>query len=211
MLTARNILLCIIGIAPVTAFSATPCPPQVDVEAAQDAAVAQHKADVNTSAKSAIDSIISSPLSAKDAGCLDGILGLDLSFFAVDALDLWGPLYDQFKNQLLSQACSAATDYVNSQTAQLTASLSGPLGGVTITQGSSISDWQSVVRADVTLSNTELNNRITTGVLGDVPAIPANNQAPTVINSGDLSEVVDRISPAGDVKTGLDIMSLWGN
>lgn len=168
-------------------------------------------ANLNTDAKNVVDTVVSAPQDAIDSGCLDGILGLDLSVFSVDLTNLWGPLYDQFKNQLLSQACSAATDYVNSQTAQLATTLNTPLGGVSLTQGSAITDWNSVVRSNVTLSNTELNNRITTGLLGDIPTQTPSTTAPTQINSSEVSEITDKITPAGDVKTALDLKSLWGN
>lgn len=171
--------------------------------------VSQLMADLNTDAKSVVDQVVSAPQDAIDSGCLGGILGLDLSVFSVDLTNLWAPLYSQFKQQLLSQACSAATDYVNSQTAQLATTLNTPLGGVSLTQGTAITDWQSVVRTDVTLSNTELNNKITTGLLGDIPATSASTRTPSRVTTNEVSEVVDKITPTGGVKGGLDVINFW--
>lgn len=171
--------------------------------------VSQLMADLNTDAKSVVDQVVSAPQDAIDSGCLGGILGLDLSVFSVDLTNLWAPLYSQFKQQLLSQACSAATDYVNSQTAQLATTLNTPLGGVSLTQGTAITDWQSVVRTDVTLSNTELNDKITTGLLGDIPATSASTRTPSRVTTNEVSEVVDKITPTGGVKGGLDVINFW--
>jgi hypothetical protein len=166
---------------------------------------------LNKNAKSTIDAVVSAPQDAIDSGCLDGILGLDLSVFSIDLTNLWGPLYDQMKSDLLSQACAAATDYVNQQTAQLTASLDTPFGSISLTQGSAISDWQSVVRTDVQLSNVELTNQISTGVLGAIPLPVASTAVANKVTTSEVSAVVDKITISGNLKTALDVNSLWGN
>lgn len=196
---------------PIASHSATTCPNPADIIAAQNAATDTHITNINSAAKTVLDSIVSTPQTAKDAGCLDGILGLDLQLFAVDITNIWGPLYNQFKQQLLSQACSAATDYVNAQTAQLTGKLSGTLGGITITRGTAITDWQSVVRSDVNLSSAALTNLISTGTLGEVPPSVGSTRTASRVTTNEESEVVDKISPFEDIKSVINSIDFWSN
>jgi hypothetical protein len=188
-----------------------PCESFDDIKIAQTQAADEVKVGLNKQRMTTLDSVVSTPQSAKDAGCLDGILGVNLGVFTVDFANLWAPLYDQFKSDLLSQACAAATDYVNQQTAQLTASLDTPFGSISLTQGSAISDWQSVVRTDVQLSNVELTNQISTGVLGAIPLPVASTAVANKVTTSEVSAVVDKITISGNLKTALDVNSLWGN
>ena len=130
-------------------------------------------ADINASAKTVVDTVVSEPQKAIDGGCLSNIQGIDLSVMSVDPTDIWGAVYSSIKDNLLSMACSAATDWANEQTAQLDLVLETDIGNIELGQGSRISDWQSVQRTDVELSNDEVAEKVTTETLGDLPAIPS--------------------------------------
>jgi len=128
--------------------------------------------ELNKSSKEVADDVISTPQTASDAGCLDGIQGIDLSVFSVDFANIWGALYNTVKDQIVNSVCEASSDWVNDQASVLDTNLEAPLGlgSITIDQGSAINDWQSVVTADVELSNAELATQVTTDTLGQVPA-----------------------------------------
>ncbi|MFA0809394.1 hypothetical protein [Microbulbifer epialgicus] len=128
-------------------------------------------ADMNQSAKEVADTVISDPQSAIDGGCLSDIQSIDLSVFAVDFTNTWGALYNTIKDEIINQGCTAATDWVNSQTAALDTSLQAPfgLGSISVSQGTALTDWQSALATDVEMDSTELATQVTTETLGQVP------------------------------------------
>lgn len=157
---------------------------------AQDTSVSEQQAEavrqvmvaLNRSSNEIGQQIFSEPQRAAEAGCLDGIKGIDLSVFTVDFTSAWSALTREIKDRILNGTCSAASDWANDQTAALETSMEGPMGmgSITLSQGTAIDDWQSVTREDVELSEAELNTKVTTGTLGQVPArtIPTPGVAP---------------------------------
>lgn len=147
---------------------------------AQDTSVSEQQAEavrqvmvaLNQSSNEIGQQIFSEPQRAAEAGCLDGIKGIDLSVFTVDFTSAWSALTREIKDQILNGTCSAASDWANDQTAALETSMEAPMGmgSIGLSQGTAIDDWQSVTREDVELSEAELNTKVTTGTLGQVPA-----------------------------------------
>lgn len=168
-------------------------------------------AQMNQSAKEVADDVISDPQNALDAGCLSGIQGIDLSVFSVDFTNIWGALYNNVKDSILNSACSAATDWVNNQTAALETQLQMPfgLGGITVTQGTAISEWQSKSTTDVQMTNAELNTKVTTGTLGKVPP-PANVSAPAKkATSNQDTPTHNKKTWEGKIEDALDVQTLF--
>lgn len=165
------------------AFIALPCFSQeTSVSEQQAEAVRQTMVALNQSSNEIGQQIFSAPQSASEAGCLDGIKGIDLSVFTVDFTSAWSALTKEIKDSILNGTCSAATDWANDQTAALETNMETPLGmgSITVSQGTAIDDWQSVTREDVELSESELSTKVTTGTLGQVPArtIPSPDTDP---------------------------------
>lgn len=157
----------------LAALVALPCYSQdASVSEQQAQAVRQVMVALNRNSNEIGQRIFSEPQRAADAGCLDGIKGIDLSVFRVDFTSAWSALTREIKDQILNGTCSAASDWANDQAAALETSMEAPMGmgSITLSQGSAIGDWQSVTREDVELSEAELNTKVTTGTLGQVPA-----------------------------------------
>lgn len=149
-----------------------PCFSQdTSVSEQQAEAVRQVMVALNQSSNEIGQQIFSEPQRAADAGCLDGIKGIDLSVFTVDFTSAWSALTREIKDRILNGTCSAAADWANEQAAALETSMEGPMGmgSITLSQGTAIDDWQSVTREDVELSDSELSTKVTTGTLGQVP------------------------------------------
>jgi hypothetical protein len=168
-------------------------------------------ADMNQSAKEVADTVISDPQNAIDAGCLSGIQGIDLSVFSVDFTNIWGALYNSIKDQIVNQACSAATDWVNNQTAALDTQLQAPfgLGSISISQGSALNDWQSALSTDVEMDSTELATKVTTDTLGQVPA-------PGIVSGAVKKASATQDTPGHNkedweekIEDALDVQTLW--
>lgn len=168
-------------------------------------------ADMNQSAKDVADTVISEPQSAIDAGCLSSIQGIDLSVFSVDFTNIWGALYNTIKDQIVNSACTAATDWVNNQTAALDTTLQAPfgLGSISVSQGSALNDWQSALSTDVEMDNTELATQVTTDTLGTVPP-------PSVVNGAVNKASANQNTPGHNkedwenrIEDALDVKQLW--
>jgi hypothetical protein len=168
-------------------------------------------ADMNQSAKDVADTIISDPQNAIDAGCLDGIQGIDLSVFSVDFTNIWGALYGSIKDQIINQACTAATDWVNSQTAALDTTLEAPfgLGSISVSQGTALTEWQSALSTDVEMDSTELATQVTTDTLGQVPA-------PGIVSGAVKKATANQTTPGHNkeeweekIEDALDVKQLW--
>jgi len=194
------------GIYASNAFAADP-----SIADQQKAQVQTLLADMNQSAKDVADTIISDPQNAIDAGCLDGIQGIDLSVFSVDFTNIWGALYGSIKDQIINQACTAATDWVNSQTAALDTTLEAPfgLGSISISQGSALTEWQSALSTDVEMDSTELATQVTTDTLGQVPA-------PGIVSGAVKKASANQTTPGHDkeeweekIEDALDVKQLW--
>lgn len=177
----------------------------------QKAQVQTLLADMNQSAKDVADTVISDPQNAIDAGCLSGIQGIDLSVFSVDFTNIWGALYSSIKDQIINQACTAATDWVNNQTAALDTTLQAPfgLGSISVSQGSALTDWQSALSTDVEMDSTELATQVTTDTLGQVPA-------PGIVSGAVKKASANQTTPGHDkeewedkIEDALDVKQLW--
>lgn len=74
----------------------------------------------NLKASQLANSIISEPLSAKEAGCLDQIMGVDLSVFKVNGVgSIWDAAYNMVMNQIKNLSCSAVSDWAKDQTGRV--------------------------------------------------------------------------------------------
>jgi hypothetical protein len=166
--------------------------------------------DMNQSAQD-VAGLIDEPQSAWDAGCLDDLMSVDLSVFTIDFTNIWGALYQTMKDQIVNMACSAATDWVNQQTQQLQTQLQAPfgLGGISITQGTGINEWQSAVTGNVELDNTELNQQVSTATLGTIPAAIPPNTAPKAMFDNGTTPVQNREALEGQIEEMLDVRQLF--
>jgi len=169
-------------------------------------------ADMNQSARDIAYTVISDPQSALDGGCLSSLQGIDLSIFSVDIASIWGALYNITKSQILNQACTATTDWANNQTSALDTTLQAPfgLGSISVSQGSALNDWQSVLSTDVELDNTEIATLVTTKNLGQIPA-------PGIVSAGVQKASANQTTPGHDkeawedrIGEALDLKQLWG-
>lgn len=177
----------------------------------QKAQVQTLLADMNQSAKDVADTVISDPQNAIDAGCLSSIQGIDLSVFSVDFTNIWGALYSTIKDQIINQACTAATDWVNNQAAALDTTLQAPfgLGSISVSQGAALTDWQSALSTDVKMDSTELATQVTTDTLGQVPA-------PGIVSGAVKKASANQTTPGHDkeewedkIEDALDVKQLW--
>lgn len=200
----RDVALLCIALTPSISFGQT-------IAEQQKQKVDELLAEMNQSAKEVADDVISSPQNALDAGCLSDIQGIDLSVFSVDFTNIWGALYNSAKDSILNGACSAATDWVNNQTAALESQLQMPfgLGGITVTQGTAISEWQSKTTADVEMTNTELNTKVTTGTLGQVPPPGNVSGPPKKATSNQDTPTHNKKTWEGKIKDALDVQTLF--
>lgn len=169
--------------------------------------------DMNQSAKEVADTVISDPQNAIDAGCLDDIQGIDLSVFTVDFTNIWGPLYQQIKDQLINAACSASTDWVNQQTAMLDGTLTAPLGlgSISISQGSAVDEWQSVVATDVEMDSAELIDQVSTDTLGKIPGVGTIGGSTNRVSSQKQTPSSDKSEYEAKIKEMLDVKQLWND
>lgn len=169
--------------------------------------------DMNKSAKEVADTVISDPQNAIDAGCLDDIQGIDLSVFTVDFTNIWGALYQQIKDGLVNAGCTASTDWINQQTAMLDGTLTAPLGlgSISISQGSAVDDWQSVVATDVEMDSSELVNQVSTDTLGNIPGVGTIGGATNRVSSQKETPASDKSEYEAKIKDMLDVKQLYND
>lgn len=174
-------------------------------------AVRQIMVALNQSSNEIGQEIFSEPQRASDAGCLDGIKGIDLSVFQVDITSVWAALASAVKDNILNSTCNAASDWANEQTAALETSLDAPfgLGSISLSQGNAIDDWQSVTREDVELSAAELANKVTTGTLGQVAARVIPSPGASEIESNEDTPSADREAIEAEFPQILNFKQLW--
>lgn len=185
----------------------------------QEASIAEQQADavrelmiaMNQSSNEIGQQIFTAPQRASDAGCLDGIMSIDLSVFRVDFTSAWSAILGQVKDAILNTTCSAASDWANDQTAALETSMEAPygLGSISISQGTAIDDWQSVTRESVALSAAELANKVTTGTLGQVPDRTIPSQSPNAIESSQDTPSSDKESMESELPRSFNFRELW--
>ena len=168
-------------------------------------------ADMNQSAKEVADNVISEPQSAMDAGCLSSIQGVDLGVFTVDYTNIWGAIYNSLKDQIVNSACDASSNWVNSQTAALDSTLQMPfgMGSISVTQGSTINDWQSALSTDVEMDSTELATQVTTDTLGQVPAPGIVSNAVKKANANKTTPGHNKKDWEAELEDMLDVKQLW--
>lgn len=165
--------------------------------------------DMNESAKTVVDTVTSDPQKAIDGGCLSNIQGIDLSVMSVDPTDVWGAVYSEIKDEILSISCAAAENWANEQTARLDYTLQTPIGNVSVGQGSSISDWQSVQTTDVEMSNEEVAESVATDTLGNVPGIPEDADRKKM-NSTRSNAKRDSRKLEETMEDSFNLKQLWG-
>jgi len=200
------VLVFAVGISVSNLSDATP-----SIADQQEAQVQTILADMNQSAKDVADTVISDPQNAIDGGCLSGIQGIDLSVFSIDFTNIWGALYSSIKDQIINQACTASTDWVNNQTSALDTTLQAPfgLGSISVSQGSALNDWQSALSADVEMDSTELATQVTTDTLGQVPAPGIVSGAVKKASANQSTPGHDKEEWEGKIKDALDVKQLW--
>jgi len=123
---------------------------------------------MKTAGRERINSIVVTPPSTEELGCLTNIRGIDISVFKVDPLDAWGLLYDQLKKQLYNQVCKGVSDWTNDVNTLVDNALQNPYidYDITLDRTTDSAVWESIPTADVELTNDELDNVIATDILG---------------------------------------------
>lgn len=204
----RSLNLIILG---VTFTSLDTFAEQTSVADQQAQAVRDIMVALNQSSNEIGQQIFTEPQRAADAGCLDGIKGIDLSVFRVDITSAWTALTSQIKDQILNGTCSAASDWANDQTAALETSMDAPygLGNISLTQGNAVTDWQSVTKQDVELTAAELAQKVTTGTLGQVPNRTIPSAAADTIESNENTPSSDKEGLEAEMPQILNFKQLW--
>ena len=169
--------------------------------------------DMNQAAKVVADTVVTDPQSSKDAGCLDGILGIDVSVFTIDPTNALNGAYQTIMNMIKNDACNAATSWVNAQTAALDVSLEAPfgIGSIDISQGSTLSDWQNVVSTDVEISNQEIYDKVGSKTLGRVPTHIENTAVANKIAPMGLTPSEDKRSKEAALNDMLSAKQIWSS
>ena len=170
-------------------------------------------ADMNKSAKEVIDTVVRDPQNAIDAGCLDGIMGIDVSVFAIDHTNVLNGVYQTIMNMIKNDVCNAATAWVNAQTAELDITLEAPfgLGSIDISQGSTVSDWQNVVSTDVEISNQEIYDKVGTKTLGRVPTHQENLDVANELAPTGISPSQDKREKEQSLFEMIDVKQIWSS
>ncbi len=193
-------------------FTSIPCFAQESsVAEKQQAAVRNAMAVLNQSSHSIGKKVFSEPQKAAEAGCLDSIKGIDLSVLKVDITSAWSSITKKMKDQIMNANCSAASDWAKEQASALETSMSGPLGtvSISISQGNSTDDWQSVKKEDVKLSDTELGSKVTTGTLGKVPQRSIPNVPQESMKTKGNAPVADKEKLESVLPDALKFKQLW--
>lgn len=184
---------------------------QTSVAQQQNQAVRDIMVALNQSSNEIGQQMFTEPQRASDAGCLDGIKGINLSVFRIDITSAWTALTSQLKDQILNGTCSAATDWANDQTSALETNMDAPygLGNISLSQGNSVGDWQSVTKQDVEMSAAELARKVTTGTLGQVPNRTIPSAAPDTLKSTENTPSSDKERLESELPKILDFKQLW--
>ncbi|MCH9665909.1 MAG: hypothetical protein K0U41_08710 [Gammaproteobacteria bacterium] len=184
---------------------------QTSVAQQQNQAVQEIMVALNQSSNEIGQQIFTEPQRAADAGCLDGIKGIDLSVFRIDITSAWTALTSQIKDQILNGTCSAATDWANEQTTALDTNMDIPygLGNISLSQGNAVGDWQSVIKQDVEMTSEELSQRVTTGTLGQVPNRTIPSAAADTLGSNENTPSNDKEELEKELPKILNFKQLW--
>tara|TARA_R110001583_G_scaffold176714_1_gene331511 strand:- start:3776 stop:4465 length:690 start_codon:yes stop_codon:yes gene_type:complete len=172
--------------------------------------------DMNQSASTVVDDIMTAPEAAVEAGCLDDIRSIDLSVMTVDPYSLWSEIYSSLKDQLTSQVCSAVEDKINEQTEKLDTTLEAPLGlgEVSVSNSYDINSFDELTETRVKLTNDEAKKDVVESVFGSSTVRSAKHFTEKSMDrvylekNGTTKRAV-RTSEEEELESALDFNRLW--
>jgi hypothetical protein len=172
--------------------------------------------DMNQSANTLVDDIMTFPESAVEAGCLDNIRSIDISILTIDPLSIWTDIYSSLKDELISQVCSAVEDKVNELSAELETDLEAPLGlgSISITSGYSIDTFSELTDTRVKLTNSEAKEEVVESVLGDYSVPRHQKYTEKAMNDAYFEDngtyrMIERTEDEEKIETMLNLNRLW--
>lgn len=123
--------------------------------------------DMNKSGKKLYDTFTSEPQNVAESGCLDKIRGISADVIVIDPANLLGAVYSALKDEIVSQACSAATEYANKLSEILELNLELPYGiaSIEIGAGDNATGGGGAFQPDVKLDNEKVAEDVKKTVL----------------------------------------------
>lgn len=150
------------------------CPEGDDsIACKQKAQIEEIWVDMNKSATYLTDELVQNPQSVIEAGCLDGIMQMDLSVITIDPYGIWNTVYAGIKDQLINMACSAVQDKINEATEYLETKLEAPmgLGSVSLQQRGRVDSFSEIQESRVLMDNSEAKNTVIKEVFDEYPRV----------------------------------------
>jgi len=144
-----------------------------------------------------VEAVISEPLSMREAACLDSLFSIDLSIFKPSGVSIWDVVYDQIMDEIRSQTCDAAGDWVEQQNQRVQDMLAD--GELTDGEAPDL-NWDNGNPEDLKMDEAELHEYTNTETLGDIPevATPDGNNSglgnATESGSVDTSTIESRLN-----------------
>lgn len=172
--------------------------------------------DRNKAGKDLYSSLSSEPQKVAESGCLDQIRGISVDAIVIDPTNLLGAVYSALKDELVSQGCSAATQYSNQLNDALNTKLELPhdIGTIEVGTGSSGSGDGGVFQPNVTLDNDEVAENVKDAVLNDAMQRRYNAADNVRINSTQQKFKSERAKDTSEAERKLeniiDIDKIWG-
>ena len=120
--------------------------------------------DMNQSGKELYDTFTSNPQKVVESGCLDNMRNIGLDIIVIDPANLLGALYAALKDELLNQACEAATKHANKLESKLQEKLELPYGIASV-EMSDETESDSIFQPNITIDNDKVAEDIKEGVL----------------------------------------------
>lgn len=154
-----------------------------------------------------VTDITKQPEAAQDQACLDDLMALDFSVFAVDPSGIWQGILDKLLAQLMAMACAAATTAYNDAISAIALDVQLPydLGGINISTTSG--DWgvadpatlelpagdldaYSATVEDLGISNTNAPDAEVWGG-NSIATPPAWSKTPDSLSTDDVKKALD--------------------
>lgn len=172
--------------------------------------------DMNQSGKNLYDTFTNSPQKVAESGCLDQIRGIGVDAIVIDPMNLLGAVYAALKDEIMNQACSAATDFANALNEELNAKLELPYGiaSIEIDGVGSVTGDGGVFKPDVQLDNEKVAQDVTKTVLESARGGNYSSRTGLIKNSTKQILKNELKKDTSDVEKQLenviDIDKIWG-
>lgn len=123
--------------------------------------------DMNQSGKKLYDTFTSEPQNVAESGCLDSIRGISADAIVIDPANLLSAVYSALKDEVMSQACSAATEYANKLSEMLEFKLELPheIASIEIGAGDGATGDGGIFQPNIKLDNEKVAEDVKKTVL----------------------------------------------